>query len=281
MSRSEPDATRVVRLWLEEGVTALPDRVLDVVLDQLPAIPQRRPAWPTRRLPVMNNTVRLVLAAAAAVFVALVGYQLLVAPNVGEPTPTQTPAPAPAAGLHSGKLDPGTYSIGPYFPVPFDLTIADTWETWNANEKIVRIWKPCEPGTCGGYSDILTFEIVAGVFSDPCHGVPGPSIGPGVDELVTALTGLPGFEAGPVTDVAVDGYPGKSFELRFVGPVDPGCGPTPTVQWTSDGRVDWGEGADQRVTVLDVDGTRLVVDAVTYASDGREMEEIIESINFE
>ena len=39
---TDRDVTRIVRSWLEEGVTALPDRVLDAVLDQLPATPQRR-----------------------------------------------------------------------------------------------------------------------------------------------------------------------------------------------------------------------------------------------
>ena len=54
---TDRDVTRIVRSWLEEGVTALPDRVLDSVLDQVPATPQRRVTWwPARRLPAMNNT---------------------------------------------------------------------------------------------------------------------------------------------------------------------------------------------------------------------------------
>ena len=39
---AERDETRIVRSWLEEGVTVLPDRVLDAVLDQLPTTHQRR-----------------------------------------------------------------------------------------------------------------------------------------------------------------------------------------------------------------------------------------------
>ena len=46
---TERDVTRIVRSWLEEGATALPDRVLDAVLDQVPATSQRRPLWPARR----------------------------------------------------------------------------------------------------------------------------------------------------------------------------------------------------------------------------------------
>ena len=39
---TDRDTTRIVRSWLEEGATALPDRVLDAVLDQVPATSQRR-----------------------------------------------------------------------------------------------------------------------------------------------------------------------------------------------------------------------------------------------
>jgi hypothetical protein len=56
---TDRDTTRIVRSWLEEGVTALPDRVLDAVLDQLPATPQRRAAWPVRRLLDMHIPMRL------------------------------------------------------------------------------------------------------------------------------------------------------------------------------------------------------------------------------
>ena len=74
---TDRDVTRIVRSWLEEGVTALPDRVLDTVLDQLPATPQRRAWWPARRLREMNNLAKLAIAAAAVVVVAIVGINLL------------------------------------------------------------------------------------------------------------------------------------------------------------------------------------------------------------
>ena len=74
---TDRDTTRIVRSWLEEGVTALPDRVLDAVLDQLPATSQRRPWWPARRFREMNNALKLAIAAAAVVVVALVGINLM------------------------------------------------------------------------------------------------------------------------------------------------------------------------------------------------------------
>ncbi len=80
---TDRETTRIVRSWLEEGVTALPDRVLDTVLDQVPATPQRRSRWPTRRITQMNRFLPATIAAAAVVVVAVVGYNVL--PGVSGP----------------------------------------------------------------------------------------------------------------------------------------------------------------------------------------------------
>ena len=59
------DTTRIVRSWLEVGATALPDRVLDQVLDQLPTTSQRRAWWPARRFQEMSSAWKFAIAAAA------------------------------------------------------------------------------------------------------------------------------------------------------------------------------------------------------------------------
>ena len=68
---TDRDVERIVRSWMDEGVTQLPDRVLDLVLDQIPATPQRRAGWLARRFPIMNTYARLSLI--AAVVLAAVG----------------------------------------------------------------------------------------------------------------------------------------------------------------------------------------------------------------
>jgi len=84
---SERDATRIVRSFLEEGVAVLPDRVLDAVLDQLPATPQRQAGWLARRFTHMHsNRIRFGAAAAAAAVVALIG--VVTFGNIGVPLPT-------------------------------------------------------------------------------------------------------------------------------------------------------------------------------------------------
>jgi hypothetical protein len=91
---TDRETTRIVRSWLDQGVTVLPDRVLDAVLDQLPATPQRRRFWSARRSTSMNLSAKLAAAAAAFVVVAVVGYQLL--PGRG-PGSGATLAPSPTA----------------------------------------------------------------------------------------------------------------------------------------------------------------------------------------
>ena len=120
---TERDVNRIVRSWMEEGVTALPDRVLDAVLDQLPATPQRRATWwRVQRYIEMNKPLAIGLVTAAAILVlALIGLNLGPVsgpPPGGEPstppTPSSTPAetPATSASMPAPSLAAGwmTYS---------------------------------------------------------------------------------------------------------------------------------------------------------------------------
>jgi hypothetical protein len=89
---TDRETTRLVRSWLEEGVTRLPDRVLDAVLDRVPATPQRRSGWSAWRSYRMNTYARLAAVAAVVVLVAVVGYRFLPGNDgVGGPGPSPTP----------------------------------------------------------------------------------------------------------------------------------------------------------------------------------------------
>jgi hypothetical protein len=74
---TDRETTRIVRSWLEDGRTALPDHVLDAVLDQVPATRQRRAWRPTRRYAQMNAYAKVLIAAAAVLVVAVIGSSLL------------------------------------------------------------------------------------------------------------------------------------------------------------------------------------------------------------
>ena len=92
---TDRDVERIVRSWMDEGVTELPDRVLDLVLDRIPATSQRRPWWPARRFQTLNTYARFGLVAAAVVLAAAVGIGIY-GNSVGH-GPESTPTPLPAA----------------------------------------------------------------------------------------------------------------------------------------------------------------------------------------
>ena len=102
---TDRETTRVVRSWLDEGVTKLPDRVLDAVLDQVPATPQRRSGWSAWRSYRMNTYLKLAAAVAAVLVVAVVGYQLLPGRGGFGGQPTLPPSPSPSL------LAKGTFAV--------------------------------------------------------------------------------------------------------------------------------------------------------------------------
>jgi hypothetical protein len=105
---TDRDTTRIVRSWLEEGRTALPDHILDAVLDQVPATRQRRAWWPAWRFADMNNIAKLLIAAAAVAVVAIVGINLLPARDGGAGGGSVvSPSPSPSPAL----LARGTFTV--------------------------------------------------------------------------------------------------------------------------------------------------------------------------
>ena len=258
---AERDETRIVRSWLEEGVTVLPDRVLDAVLDRLPATPQRRAGWLARRFPFMNTTAKLALAAAAVAVAAFVGIRA-VADNAGDPEATATPtvASSPTPFRAEQNLAPGTYTLD-YFPVDVTFTVPEGWFAGRSAAEYA-ILLPA-PGQDGG---ALAFWIVDNVFEDPCGGTAGeldPPVGPSVDDLVTAFSNMPGFEATAPVDVTVSGFSGKQIDLTRL---DSGPSCEQAAAWTAGSyRTDMGVGEMRRLQILDVDGVRLMVTPVESA----------------
>lgn len=111
------DLERIVRSWLDEGVTALPDRVLDAVLDQVPATQQRRPLWPARRFAEMSTFAKLATAAAAFAVLVVVGVTLMLGgrdigvESTATPSPSgTTPAPSATSSGDAAVSVPGEFT---------------------------------------------------------------------------------------------------------------------------------------------------------------------------
>lgn len=254
---TDRDTTRIVRSWLDEGVTVIPDRVLDAVLDQVPATPQRRLARPVRRFPPMSTATRVALAAVAVVVLAVFGIRYLLPSNhtagpsqTATPVPTVTPVPLPAAD----PLAPGTYSLSsPYPSMTFEVPAGSSACTLGAAEQGV-----CLPGKIG-----IAFLIVDNVVADPCapdEKRRDPPVGPSVDDLVTAISNLQGFRATAATDISVDGFKGKQFTVT--APARAGC---ELKTWATASRVNGvGAGEVNLIQIVDVNGVRLVMTAAYF-----------------
>ena len=291
---TDRDVTGIVRSWLEEGATGLPDRVLDSVLDQLPATSQRRPWRSAWRFREMNNVWKLAIAAAAVVVVAIVGINLLpgrggvgvpVPSPTSSPTPTPTLSPSPSpARLPDGALQAGTYTVQP-FAGPGGLCIGQAGCTEAGSEDDAIRISYVVPNGWTGFEGVLipTVEgyrppggaallLMRGgwLYSTLCTG-PGPDVPTGttVDEFVTALVDHPDLNVSSPVDVTLGGFSGRYLELRApantttdeLGPDPSGC----NYYFVWEPGI-YAQGPNQlwHLWVLDVDGVRVVIRADTY-----------------
>ena len=283
---------RIVRSWLEPGLTTLTDDVLDPVLDQLPATPQRRPWWPARRIAHMSAFAKFAMAAAAVVVVAIVGYNLLGPSGAsqvgGVPSPSAAPAssPAPLAPTTGAAIDAGRYRwTSPAVDVSFVLT-----NGWTGREDGLIVRNEGTPTDMSFRSNLPgTDSEVNSVYSDACTGEPVP-IGDTVDDLVAALEGQ-GSTNVVVGDVAAGSVPGKRVEVSETPGLDRSrCthgvdGPHQIwVEAGGDGYLAFGEDFRAVIYIFDVDGNRLVFwgafGPATTEADVEEIDAIVQSFEF-
>jgi hypothetical protein len=251
---TERDTTRIVRSWLEEGRTTLPDWVRDDVMDRLPSTPQRRSRGTARRFLTMPTAAKTAIAAAAVILVAVGAFALLPRESgPGAPGPTPTTAPTtnptaePSAAISfvppSGRIDPGTYRMGEDASIV--LTIPEGW--FARNESTDRRG-PSESSYPTG-TDIRKHREGLGVdgpeapdlsqpgeqqiwvdasdliraYPDACDSsteiLPEPA-GPTVDDLVSALRAQEGSDTSEPVNVTVGGRQVQRFEITSDEAID-------------------------------------------------------------
>lgn len=309
------DIERLLDLWLADGSSVAPDRVIDIVADRVERQPQR-PAWRLdwRHL-TMNPLAKAGVAIAAVLLVALVGYNLLPgrSTGVGGPSPTVsstvTPSAAPSTApslsagpsaavqpLPDGVLKAGTYVINRIDGTTITATLPDGWRG------IPGFGVTGPDDSDAPLGDAVIFMQASGAFDDPCHwdkagtgSTIQPSekvVGPTVDDLVADIRANTSYTSTAPVDITIDGHPGKQVDLQLPSDLDfascdketgdqdgtyfPLTPPAPVYAQ--------GPGNRWHLRIVDVGGTRLIVAVMDYertpADVQAKAQTIIDSIQF-
>jgi len=276
-----------------EGSTPLADDVRHAIRAQLPSTQQRPAWWPARRTPVMNHAMRIALASAAVVAVALIGIGIWQGQNIGGPMltdPTTTPSPPAVATpsttprpLAVGELDPGSYLVSreDWTPVPFSFTVRAGW----ANNAAGFITKHAD----GPAEVMLTPWLVTHIYADACNWRGTLfEVGATADDLAAALAAQLGRDVSGPTDVTIGGYPAKRVELSVPAELDVGtCDDGQVRSWpssASDESSGWigRPGQTDVVYVVDAGDERILIGSTrgqgAADEDVAELEGVIASI---
>ena len=228
-----------------------------------------------------------------AVVITACGVQGAGTPQATISGATPTPQPLPS-GTH--RMDLNAIAAGAAEFPPFLITVPEGWVKSNG-------WIVNRPNGQDAIPPVaVQFWDVDEVYAHPCQWKgtlfqPGPS----VDDLVQTLAEIPTRNATAPSSVTIGGYSGMYLEwsvpadLEVIGDGQfPACdangeGNRDFLSWTGKGwgtdRFHQGAGQIDQLWILDVEGSRLVIDAFSmpYATDEErdEIAAVVESITFE
>ncbi|HUG95749.1 MAG TPA: hypothetical protein VMK30_06355 [Pleomorphomonadaceae bacterium] len=297
-ARRDPD--RLIHAFLKEGQTELPDQIYDSVRDRIETTRQRAVIGPWRT-PDVNRYLKIGLAAAAVVVIAVIAFNLLPGspapggepsatpePSVGEPSAAE---PSTAAGLPVGS----TFDLA-YGADQLRIPVTIPAPGWFGEPGSGFITKNDHPGSPDG-AGMITFQGDLYVYGDPCAWSTTRPDTPAttVDELVAALSAQASRDASAAVDITVDGYGGKSITLHVPDDAaysadeftdcDQGYFSSWGVPGEDPARYHQGPGQIDELWILDVGGVMVVIDTAYYAGTPaehvEEMRAIVESATFE
>ena len=296
------DLDRMLDLWLADGVTEAPDRVVDVIADRIGRQSQR-PAWRLdwRHLE-MNPTIKLGVGIAAVLVIAVIGYQLLPgsAPSLGggppSPSPTPSTAPSPLAspspeaspsapawwqndncGFCAGELAAGARTTVSWQPA-LTYTVPAGWvNSYDHVDGYTLI-----PVTASNqslfesgsqivyYVDLMRNQRLA---ASDCSNKPQAGAGFTAADVVSGLSSRAGLDVTAAAPVMVGGLSGLQVDIavarnwRTTCPDSGGLPAVPTLQGGDSYRwIDLGE--RKRIIVLDDPSGGNIIIEVAAPSDG-------------
>ena len=229
----------------------------------------------------MNVYAKAAVAIVAVIAVAGIGLALLrpgSTSGVGAaPSPSPSPTIVPSLSPEVEALGPGTYALGAGFPVPITIGIPTGWQSCSASPVEQGVCAPDTGQTPGGG---VAFSIITNVVADPCReALKSPPVGPSVDDLVAAITGLDRFQATAPVDITLDGYRGKGFELT--APAGSTC---ELKTWATANRTNGvGLGEVNLIRIFDVGGVRVMVAGAYHPDTGgpnarTQVEQVLDSV---
>ncbi len=278
----DPDV--LIREFLGEGQTELPDRAFETVRHEIHRTRQRAVIGPWRT-PSMNTLLKMALAAAAVVVIVVAGINLtprdegrIGRPNPASPTPLASASPVPGRALQDSPMRvSGTEADG----TPLNLTV-DLPPGWLNG----GIYAEHELAPPSGIAFFLS--VVDNTMSDPCASVgQSPKVGSTAGDLATALGEIAGTSATQPVKTTVAGYEATYVEVRL--PATLPCPPSKFVLWQDGpGGGDWYALAPNelfRVWIIDVAGERVVLTGRSYPETSEaakaELPGIFDSIVFD
>jgi len=265
MTANDDLERRLADFYTAEAPRRAPDWVLTSTLAMVDTTRQRRAGIALRwRFSHVNVYAKAAAAIVAVIAVAAIGVVLLrpgSTSGVGK-VPTTRPSPSilPSLPPEGGAVAPGTHSLGPGFPVRITFDVPAGWLGCSAG--------PIEQAACsqgGAPPTAVGFSIVSNVVADPCGtALKSPPVGPSVDDLVAAISGLDRFQATAPVDITLDGYQGKSFAVT--APAVTSC---ELRTWATADRTNGvSPGEVNLVRIYDVGGVRVMVAGAYHPDSG-------------
>jgi hypothetical protein len=290
------DISLVLDDWLAEGAAHAPDRVIDRVMTDVGATPQRR-AWPliggqsVHRFAGLSAAAVLVLAVTGAIVVMLARP---VGPLPGgSPSPAVSPTPSvlePGDAMQSGVV----YSVPAFKP---GITLHDL-AGW-------RLASPLTVTTTPGSVGEIVLEAPSGTrvtVMQPSQAVEpegGPIISAPafIDSWLWSRGDLAFLRKSELIrvppSIVVDGWHGRDLEgsVATVAVANPNgqivllCAPEYACTSDSEDQLAVRPGDDFRIVVLNVNGTAVVLEAATepaaWANAGSDLTNLLNGIHFE
>jgi hypothetical protein len=247
-----------------------------------------------------NNVVRVGLAVAAVVVIAIIAINLLPGSTQpgGQPTPSPSVAPSEAEPSAAADLPVGPFSLTDGQPADegsLSMTVAIPAPGWFGEADAGILLKNENPNPPDGASLIVWSGVdQLYVYGDPCDWSTTRPDTPSTtaDELVAALAAQAMRDASAPVDITLDGHAGRAITLHVPDDADfTECDEGIFGSWAyssiepTPARFHQGPGQIDEIWVLDVDGQIVVVDWSHYAgtsqADVDELHAIVESTTFD